>query len=160
MSELNTQLLIETILDVKHYSEVQLSPNGETLAFVLGKSNKAAPDRPIEKSIYLMDVATRVQRPLAEMPSVTNDMPRWSPDGKKLAFLSNQADASEMQLYCADVKTGNVQALTDLRGVIDAPQWLPDGKQITFLYNGNLDKEKHPEADPIVVDANPPFNRI
>src|SRR5690348_3998295 len=113
MSDLNTQHLIEAILDVKHYSEVQLSPNGETLAFVLGKSNKAAPDKPIEKSIYLMDVATRTQRPLADALSVTNDVPRWSPDGKQLAFLSNRADASEMQLYCADVKTGEVKVLTD-----------------------------------------------
>ncbi|MBA3869809.1 MAG: S9 family peptidase [Anaerolineae bacterium] len=160
MSDSNVTLLIEAILDMPHYSEVQLSPDGKTIAFVLGKANKADQNKPIEKSIYLMDVATRAQRPLAEGVSVTNDMPRWSPDGQKLAFLSNRADSSEMQLYCADLQTGNMQALTDLRGVVDAPQWLPDGRGITFLYDGNLDKDKQPEIDPIVVDANPPFKRI
>jgi dipeptidyl aminopeptidase/acylaminoacyl peptidase len=160
MSDLNVTPLIEAILDMPHYSEVQLSPDGGTLAFVLGKANKAGWDKPIEKSIYLMDVATRTQRPLAEGASVTNDMPRWSPDGHKLAFLSNRTHPDEMQLYCADVQTGHAQVLTDLRGSVDAPQWLPDSHGLTFLYNGTLDNDKQVEADPIVVDANPPFKRV
>lgn len=160
MSDLNVTHLIEAILDMPHYSEVQLSPNGDTLAYVLGKANKPNADQPIEKSIYLMDVATRGQRLLADGQSATNDVPRWSSDGQRLAFLSNRSDAREMQLYLADVQSGEVEALTDLRGLVDAPQWSPDGRWITFLYNGTLDAEKQADADPIVVDAKPPFNRV
>ncbi|MBI1282154.1 MAG: prolyl oligopeptidase family serine peptidase [Anaerolineaceae bacterium] len=160
MSDANVERLIEAMLDMPHYSEVQLSPDGRTIAFVLGKANKADQNTPIEKSIYLMDVATRKQRPLADAPSTTNDLPRWSPDGKKLTFLTNRADFSEMQLCCADLQTGEIQALTDLRGSVDGPQWLSDGSGITFLYDGNLDKDKQPEPDPLVIDANPPFKRI
>ena len=44
--------------------------------------------------------------------------------------------------------------------MVDDPQWAPDGRAIAFLYGGTLGAQKLPEADPVVVDADPPFKRV
>lgn len=152
--------LIEALLDMQHPSEVQLAPDGTQVAFVLGKGNKADGDTPFEKTIYLVDVKTREKRRLTGTHTLTNDQPRWSPDGTRLAFVSNRVNGKEMQLYVLDVRGGEAQALTDLRGRVDQPQWSADGKRVAFLYNGNLDAEKAPEPDPLVMDEKPVFNRV
>src|SRR5262249_48755579 len=47
------------------------------------------------------------------------------------------------------------QVLTNLRGEVKTPQWSPDGKSIAFLYCDSGES-----ADPIVIDAHPPFQRV
>jgi dipeptidyl aminopeptidase/acylaminoacyl peptidase len=151
---------IEALVDLDQLSEVQLSPDGEHVAFVLGKSHKPHKDKPTQKAIRIIEVSSRKMRSFTGSDSATNDLPRWSPDSQRLAFVSNRANPQEMQLYLIDLHGGEAQALTDLRGKVDAPKWSPDGCWVAFLYSGTLDKEKRPDPDPIVVDAEPPFNRV
>jgi dipeptidyl aminopeptidase/acylaminoacyl peptidase len=155
-------LLIEQLVDIEHPSEVQLSPDGQYAAYVMGQSHKPDKDTPPQKAIYLTEIVTRQTRRFTGSNTATNDLPRWSPDSQQLAFVSNRTNAREMQLYVMSIHGGEAQQLTDLRGCVDAPMWSPshkgDGKWIAFLYNGTLDKRLDP--DPIVFDENPPFNRV
>ena len=108
----------------------------------------------------MVEVATRKVRAFSGKNTGTNDQPRWSPDSQQLAFVSNRVNRDEKQLYLIDIDGGEAQALTDLRGCVDAPHWSADGCSIAFLYSGTLDPESSPDPDPVVVDANPPFNRV
>lgn len=150
---------IERLVDLEHPSDVQLSPDGAAVAFVLGKPYKPDRDTPAPKAIYLIEVASGVQRKLTGSTGM-NDQPCWSPDGKRLAFVSSRANPEEAQLYLIERDGGEAQALTDLRGTVGVPQWSPDGCWIAFLYSGALDKQEPPEPDPIVVDESPSFNRV
>jgi dipeptidyl aminopeptidase/acylaminoacyl peptidase len=155
MSNPSLPFTLEQLADIEHPSEAQLSPDGKHVAFVLGKANKPDKDTPSQKAIYIVEVETRKQRRFTASDTDTNDQSRWSPDGKRLAFVSNRGNRDEAQLYVLELDGGEAQALTDLRGKVDSPQWSSDGCWIAFLY-----EEKQADADPIVADAHPPFKRV
>jgi dipeptidyl aminopeptidase/acylaminoacyl peptidase len=56
--------------------------------------------------------------------------PRWSPDGRRIAFLSNRRDEKQSQIYVITFRGGEAARLTDFRGTIGAFEWSPDGKRI------------------------------
>ncbi|MBC7811764.1 MAG: S9 family peptidase [Burkholderiales bacterium] len=158
MLESRLHSMIEQLVDIEYPSEVHLSLDGRYASFVLGTSHKPDKDTPAQKAIHIVEIATRKTRRFTGSHTANNDLPRWSPDSQQLAFVSNRANADEMQLYAMPIHGGEARQLTDLRGDVDAPMWSPDGDWIAFLYNGTLDKRHDP--DPIVVDENTPFNRI
>src|SRR5262249_35826174 len=62
------------------------------------------------------------------------DEPVFSPDGKRLAFLSDAEKEGQPQLYAADVASGAVRRLTQAAGHLERPRWSPDGKRLSGLY--------------------------
>jgi Tol biopolymer transport system component len=68
-----------------------------------------------------------------------NDFPQWSPDGKKIAFLSIREDGIS-SVYTMDANGDKQQALTK-NIYCRFPSWSPDGKQILFTANANNPNE-------------------
>ncbi|HLA41922.1 MAG TPA: hypothetical protein VJZ27_00710, partial [Aggregatilineales bacterium] len=149
---------IEKALDFDRLSDVQLSPDGQYVAYVLGQRFKPAPHTPPDKSIYLVEVSTGKTRRLTASDTGSNESPRWSPDGKRLAFLSNRRDGRNMQVYVIDIDGGEAQTVTHLHDSASWLQWTPDGHAVTFLCSDLRDTDTSP--DPIVMDANPLFQRL
>jgi Tol biopolymer transport system component len=58
--------------------------------------------------------------------------PRWSPDGRYLAFLSTRA-GDEPQLYLIAVDGGEARQLTRMPNDVSSPAWSPDGSRIAFI---------------------------
>jgi TolB protein len=66
--------------------------------------------------------------------------PKWSPDGKKLAYVSFESGNSN--IYVQDITTGSRQLVeSHPRGINGAPAWSPDGKKlaVALSYVGNLE---------------------
>ena len=57
--------------------------------------------------------------------------PRWSPDGTRVAFVSNR-DGDTSQLYVVGSTEGEPQQLTDLKEDVSYVSWSPDGSQLLF----------------------------
>ena len=75
-----------------------------------------------------------------EKPFITawgaNSGPKWSPDGSKIAFVSNRTDHSFIGMY--DVKTRTVSYVAPSTDRDASPTWSPDGKRLAFLRRPGL----------------------
>ncbi len=65
--------------------------------------------------------------------------PAWSPDGRKLAYVSFEGGLSA--IYVQEVYTGQRQKVTSYKGINGAPAWSPDGSKLalTLSKDGNPD---------------------
>lgn len=84
--------------------------------------------------------------------------PRWSPDGTRIAFMSNRA--GNWDLYILDLATGDTTRLTSNTGYDGAPTWSPDSQWLAYesYQNGNLDIyliRADGEEGPFAVTRNP-----
>jgi TolB protein len=80
--------------------------------------------------IYTLDLASGRITPLTSDGDWHDEAPRWSPDGRRIAFKSNRGGS--YNLYLMDADGGNVVRLTSHRGNDGEPAWLPDGESLVF----------------------------
>ena len=59
-----------------------------------------------------------------------DSMPRWSPDGEQIAFLSNRGGLKRSQIFLIYADGGEARKLTDVKGDIGSIQWSPDGRTL------------------------------
>jgi TolB protein len=78
----------------------------------------------------VLDFASRNIRNITNHPS-DDAQPSWSPDGKKIAFISDRVGVQQIFIY--DLESGALkQITTDISGLKGTPSFSPDGKQIAF----------------------------
>ena len=89
--------------------------------------------------IYSINVDGSDEQLLTEQLGVVNNMPVWSPDGKKIAFMSTRDGNKD--IYVMDSDGGNVQRITDHPAVDQMPVWSPKSNALAFVSerNGNAD---------------------
>lgn len=59
--------------------------------------------------------------------------PRWSPDGRLVAFVSKRGDDKEPQIYVIPFDGGEARRVTNVPTGASSPKWFPDSKRIAFL---------------------------
>lgn len=110
-------------------SDPQISPDGKWVAFVRTTTDFEAGTRNADVWIVPSD-GSAPPRPLTTHAKA-DDTPRFSPDGKTLAFLSRRSGAPQVHLL--DLSGGEARKLTDLANGAEAPLvWSPDGKSLAF----------------------------
>jgi dipeptidyl aminopeptidase/acylaminoacyl peptidase len=119
-------------LDLRFLSDLQPSPDGTHLAFVV---TEPPTDDGRATHIWLYDKPTGSVRQFT-FSKKSEKSPRWSPDGKQLAFLSNRpanSGENEEQIYVMRVGGGEAQAITKGKRSVNNFAWSPDSQQIAFL---------------------------
>lgn len=94
----------------------QLSPDGKTIAYMV--------DRDGVSNIHLIGVEGDNHRQLTSRLSSCG-RPRWSPDGKQIAFVSFIGESKYPQLFVIDVQGGEPRQVTNLDEAVYFPQWCP-----------------------------------
>lgn len=113
------RLLGEMGCDEEGCEDIQISPNGEFALWSAKKQIWIAPVTGKEKAKPLTYVRGK------------NFQPRWSPDGKTVAFVSDRDDHSFVVLYTFGQDTLRYLAPSADRDLY--PRWSPDGSQIAFV---------------------------
>ncbi|MBV8805685.1 MAG: S9 family peptidase, partial [Sinobacteraceae bacterium] len=118
------------IFSLQYVSDPQIRPDGRAVAYVR-VSYDIMTDRP-RRSIWLVDLDTGSQTPLVAGPgSGSSYSPRWSPDGKRLAYVAT--DGGRSQLYVRWMQSDEAARITDLTETPEELEWSPDGRFIAFI---------------------------
>jgi dipeptidyl aminopeptidase/acylaminoacyl peptidase len=123
-------ITIKDLLRLKFVTDPQMSPDGNLVAFTVKTVD-------VEKNCYfshlwMAEVATGTVRQFT-FDEVNDDLPRWSSDGKRIAFLRTQDEGSQIWIILAG--GGQARQLTQLsEGSVSAHGWSPDGKRIAFAF--------------------------
>ena len=89
----------EDVLSIRELSDVKLSPNGKQIVFVVNEpNNPKSPREPRASNIWIVPADGR-EVPRALIPGLKNaGSPRWLPDGRTLAFLSDRESSTQIYL--------------------------------------------------------------
>lgn len=136
------RLLPTDVFNLEYVTDPQVSPDGQWVAYVRNFGD-AMTDR-WYSNIWLARTDGSEQRPLTT-GKVNDGGPRWSPDGKRLGYLSTRDGTP--QIYVRWMESGQVQPVTSVTEPPMGFQWSPDGRQIAFV--------KLVPAAPLVIGAPP-----
>ena len=118
----------EDLYNMQLLSNVHISPDGRHVVYRLQRVDKKSE----KKFGNLWIVPTGGGEPLQFTYGDQSDSsPRWSPDGKSIAFLSNRADKEKpSQIFIIPFNGGEARKLTDIEGGINLVSWSPDGRKL------------------------------
>jgi len=124
----------EDVLSIREVRELQISTDGKQVAFrVREPADPRQPRAPRAENIWVVPTdGNEPPRPLIANLKNANT-PRWSPDGRWLAFLSDHSGADGVQVYV--MRNGGVTAarLTSVPGGVEDYAWSPDSTMIAFV---------------------------
>jgi len=120
-------LVFDDFIKIKRVTDPQPSPDGRWTAFVVTVMDKEANRG--NSDIWIVPTAGGEPRRLTAAPG-TDNAPRWSPDGKKIAFISTRGGAP--QIWMIDPTGGEAVPFTTISTGASGVLWSPDGKYLAF----------------------------
>ena len=155
-------ITLDDLSKVRAVSDPQVSPDGRWIAYGVGTIDAEKDKRDSDLWMVSWDGAQRVR--LTSTTDSSESRPRWSPDGKYLAFLASRGDEEEKkkgaQVWLLNRAGGEAQKLTDVKGGVSDYAWSPDGKRLVLVVD-DFDPSSEPEKmegwkrktkPPIVID--------
>jgi dipeptidyl aminopeptidase/acylaminoacyl peptidase len=154
-------LTMDDYFRIKAVTDPQISPEGKWVAYVV--TTHSLKDDKDEDRIWMVPSAKGEAIPLtAEDESSSH--PRWSPEGKYLAFLSARGgDGAKKQVWLLNREGGEAQQLTDTIQGVDDFAWSPSGDRLVLVLQDpspdEIEAAKHkddgnwkPKPHPWVID--------
>ncbi len=131
MAEAKHAITYEDLAKVQRISDPQLSPDGKWVAYVVGVVDLAA--NKTARHIWLVSSDGGAPRQLTRGDG-SDTRPRWSPDGKSLAFVSTRGGSSQIWILALD--GGDPRQITSLSTEADGVTWAT--KSGTLLFTSNV----------------------
>jgi dipeptidyl aminopeptidase/acylaminoacyl peptidase len=155
-------LSLDDLAKVRVVSDPQVSPDGQWVAYVVGTTDAEKDTRDTDLWMVSWDGKDEIR--LTATGESRERSPRWSPDGKYLAFLASRGSEEDKkkgaQVWLLNRAGGEAQQLTDIKGGVADYVWSPDGRRLCLVVN-DFDPASDPEkmegwkrkaTPPIVID--------
>ncbi len=119
----------EDLYRLKTVGEADVSPDGQYVVYVVKTVDEEQDQESTD--LYLLDLESRGSKRLTG--SGKDHTPRFSPDGKRVAFVSSRS--GKAQIWVLSLAGGEAWRLPTEESVSGAPCWFPDGRQIAYQAN-------------------------
>jgi dipeptidyl aminopeptidase/acylaminoacyl peptidase len=129
---------------IRFVSDPQIAPDGRIVAFVVTTLSQEKDE--YLSNIWVASTAGGTARRFTTGPR-RDTAPRWSPDGTRLAFISEREPGQKGQLHVMPAAGGEATRLTELRHGLSAPVWSPDGTRLAFAARVGGHPEPQSEED-------------
>ena len=118
----------DDFIRIQRVSDLQLSPDGASIAFVVTAMDKAANRG--ASDIWIVPARGGEPRRLTSSPAADMN-PRWSPDGRTIAFISTRSGSP--QVWRIDPSGGEAVQVTRISTGASGVIWSPKGTHLAFL---------------------------
>src|SRR6266850_294272 len=119
-------ITVADLLAMHRAAEAEISADGKWVAYTV-----ATPDMDANRNATNLWMAPVAGGDAIQLTRTGRDSsPKWSPDGKTIAFLSGRGGDS--QIYVLSMEGGEAHPLTKISTGTDMVKWSPDGKVIAF----------------------------
>ncbi|MFI5257376.1 MAG: S9 family peptidase [Gemmatimonadales bacterium] len=143
------------IYHLRSVNDPQISPDGAWVAYSVSAVDSAKDKSDSDIWMTSWDGTQTIR--LTSTPE-SESSPRWSPDGRWLAFVSGRQEGKGGQVWLLDRRGGEAQRLTMIKGGIDDFAWSPDSKRLALVLDvetdsiSRKDTAEHKTPKPIVID--------
>ncbi len=141
----------DDLLAIATITGAQIAPDGRFVAYAVQRNDLERNRKPA--AIWIASTDGSAAHPITSGEHADGS-PRWSPDGRRLAFVSDRS--GKPQIYVIDRAEsgwgGEPRQLTRLGRGVSNPVWSPDGRRLAFLStegNGMDDRERDEPGGPI-----------
>lgn len=150
-------LALDDLHKLKSVGDPQCSPEGQWVAYTLGAVDVKEDKRNTDIWMVSWDGKDQLQ---VTSSAESESSPKWSPDGRYLAFLSGRPGTARnkgSQVWILDRRGGEAQQVTDSNGRISTFEWSPDAKRLALAIQDTDDPAPEegkpaPKPKPIVID--------
>jgi dipeptidyl aminopeptidase/acylaminoacyl peptidase len=122
-------LQIDDIFQFRTVGDARISPDGAWIAYTVSRLDRERDAR--DADIYMVPFGGGDAIRLTTSDKAERS-PRWSPDGRYLAFVANRDD-TKAQVWLLDRRGGEATKLTDYRGGVSSFEWSPDSTRLAVV---------------------------
>ena len=144
-------LKVDDIFALKTVGDPQISPDGRWVAYTVKRLDRKEDSS--DTDVYMLPFEGGAALRLTSSPKAET-RPRFSPDGRHLAFLSGR-EGKKAQVWLLDRRGGEAVKLTDYKADVSDLAWSPDGKRLALVV-GDVDPDEEDEEKAEDAKAKPP----
>ncbi len=112
-------------------SDAQFAPDSQSIAFVVTRADREQ-QRNLSQ-IWLVAADGKSEPYPFTRGSASETHPRWSPDGKRLAFLTRRVEDERSQIYVLPAGGGEAVRVTDFESGVEDFAWSPEGSRFAVV---------------------------
>jgi len=145
----STRLTIDQILSMHTPSDIQVSPEGKWVAYVIERNDEDQDEA--FSQVWMTSIDGGINLPMTAVYANASQ-PRWNPDGSSLAFLGKRSADKESkdaksQVWILDRRGGEAQQYTDIKQGVEGFSWSPDGKRMLLIIQDPKPEDLQDEKD-------------